>query len=831
MPGTRPIANRFAKHRLFWASAAMVLVAAPLLLILTLQAVGQERAIGRNERTVVAISTRTILETQKLANLNRLTAVAQRAARMNDAPDLAERGRLTLADSRAQLERLRPLFRGEPDQQGRLAALEREINALSQLGSVRPGESRAQMLTRYDDAITRLRAASDDIIATELSQMQDIVAAGDRAAERAYRRSEILGVLVLLALAAAGVFAFRHTALRTAMIDKARSDAARLGAIFDSAMDAIVTVNPSGSIESLNKAAETMFGYPAEALLRRDISTIAPLAPGEGPFLDRVAQNEALHSGRTCELTGRRKDGATVPLDVNLGRMEQSDGVRIVAVMRDCTERKRAEQAKDEFVSTVSHELRTPLTSIAGSLGLLTGGAAGPLPPKAERLVGIAETNSRRLVRLINDILDIEKLESGAMQFSLQPLALDELVGRAVEALGGLRAEYGVSFQYRPPASSIAVNGDADRLTQVVANLVSNAAKFSPRGQTVEVSVEESGGRALIQVRDHGPGIAPEFRSRIFGKFAQADASDTRSKSGTGLGLAITKEIVELHGGRIGFGSTPGAGATFFVELPLAVVSRAARSVPGALQLLLCEDDPDVAELIRQALDAEGFAVRWTATLAEARAALAGDGAYCALLLDLRLPDGNGLDLLSSLRADPATRALPVIVISADTAASAGSLDIVDWIEKPLDLGRLRDSLRQVAPPSEVQPLLLHVDDDPDLRQLVAEAFTGRCRLLSADSLASARDRLRSVTPQLVILDVGLPDGSGLELLPELVDEEGCALPVVIFSAHQVDRAALAEAVDAVLTKSRTSLSHLVRTVRILVSKQAHGPVRPTALP
>ena len=829
MTVSNPIPRRTPLNELFWASAAMLIVAAPVLLILTFLAVNQERAAELSSQAVVANSVQTIRETQKLANLNREVAADQRALVLTDAPGLAQRSRQALADSQAQMERMRPLFRGEPDQQRRMAALERQIVGLGQGGLARPGASEAQVLARYDQELTRLRAASDAIIAAELIQMQSSGVVNYQVAEHAHHRSKVLGVLVLIALAAAAVFAFSFIRLRTAMIRRMTADAGRLKAIFDGTMDAIITLNPSGGVESLNKAAETMFGYTQTELEGRDISVVAPLAPGEGLFLERLARHETLHTGRTCELEGRRNDGSSIPLDVNVGLMEQPDGAHVVAVMRDCTERKLAEQAKDEFVSTVSHELRTPLTSIAGSLGLLIGGAAGPLPPKAERLVGIAETNSRRLVRLINDILDIEKIESGAMQFSLRPIELGDLVGQAIDALSGLRAEYGVSFGYRRASAALMINGDADRLTQVVTNLLSNAAKFSPPGEQVEVSVEDAGGRVRIRVRDRGPGIPPEFHNRIFGKFAQADSSDTRAKNGTGLGLAITKEMVERHGGRIWFESPPGEGATFFVELPLAAQPQAAADSAGGPLLLLCEDDPHVAALITHALDDEGFNVRWTSTLAEADAALSDGAGYRALLLDLRLPDGNGLDLLSRLRTDPSTRALPVIIISADPASSvAGSLGIVDWIEKPLDLGRLRDALRQVTGPSDDLPLLLHVDDDPDLRQLVAEAFTGRCRLLSADSLASARERLQSITPQLVILDVGLPDGSGLDLLPQLVDQQGCALPVVIFSAHHVDRAALAEAVDAVLTKSRTSLSHLVRTVRMLVNKEpvssATGP-------
>jgi DNA-binding response OmpR family regulator len=354
----------------------------------------------------------------------------------------------------------------------------------------------------------------------------------------------------------------------------------------------------------------------------------------------------------------------------------------------------------------------------------------------------------------------------------------------------------------------------------VLTNLVSNAVKFSPRGGTVRVKTEVAGRYAWLSVKDEGPGIPPEFRDRIFGRFAQADSSDTRQKGGTGLGLAISKEIIERHGGRIWFESPPGEGATFYVELTVQQTTVAeATPTSGTPRVLLCEDDPDVSHVLGEALRAQGFQVEVAGTLRAAEAALLGRDGFDALLLDLRLPDGSGLDLLRRLRADPATRRLPTIIVSGDRAdreAMAG-LGLVDWIEKPVDMSRLQGALAQaIESAGDGGPLVLHVDDDPDLRHLVLEALEGRCRLVSAESLAAARARLAEITPDLVILDVGLPDGSGLDLLGDLVDEEGRPIPVVVFSAQAFDEAKIAEAVDAVLVKSRTSLGQLVATVRRL---------------
>lgn len=394
------------------------------------------------------------------------------------------------------------------------------------------------------------------------------------------RRAARYGWVALLALmgsVVAAVLAAAHATMKRTNVELAaraadlHEIAARQRAILNSAMDAIVTLSPSGAIQSINPAGERMFGHPADALVGAEVDRLIELDPApSGSLIDRLAvSRETLAAGLVRELTARRRNGDRFPVDVALGLMELPDGPHLVAMIHDISDRKRAEQLKNEFVSTVSHELRTPLTSIAGSLGLLNGGAAGALPPQADRLIEIAHANCGRLIRLINDILDIEKIESGRMVFDMRPLTMAALVQQSIDDLRGYAEGLGVSmtFERRSPAM---VHGDPDRIIQVVTNLISNAVKFSPPGGAVELSLRLRGGFVCLAIRDQGPGVPESFRSRIFSKFAQADSTDTRQKGGTGLGLAISKEIAERHKGRLWFTSEPGRGAVFHLDLPVA---------------------------------------------------------------------------------------------------------------------------------------------------------------------------------------------------------------------------------------------------------------------
>ncbi len=337
--------------------------------------------------------------------------------------------------------------------------------------------------------------------------------------------------------------------------------------LFESSPDAIL-IESDGAVLLMNPAAEQLMGVgsPEELAGHPILESVLPARRSAG----------AVAPAGSFEDSWRRSDGSSVDVEVSVIPFSRRGRPGAQVVARDITRRKEADRLKNEFVSTVSHELRTPLTAIRGALSLLAAEKAGALPPKAKFLLDIANGDCQRLVRIINDLLDIQKIEAGRMEFQMQPIDLAALVRKSVEANRSYAEPLGVRFSFPEPDEPAPATGDPDRIQQVLANLLSNAAKFSPRNSTVDVSMERSGEAVRISVRDRGPGIPQEFRARIFQKFMQADASDCRRPGGTGLGLHICKTMVERQGGSIGFDDAPGGGSIFWFELP----SRAASLLP-----------------------------------------------------------------------------------------------------------------------------------------------------------------------------------------------------------------------------------------------------------
>ncbi|MFQ5994560.1 MAG: PAS domain S-box protein [Acidiferrobacterales bacterium] len=339
--------------------------------------------------------------------------------------------------------------------------------------------------------------------------------------------------------------------------------------VFDNTTEGILITDHRGSIEFVNPAFTAITGYRSEEVIGKNPRVLQSGRQNKH-FYEKMWESIKDTGHWQGEIYNRRKNGEIYPqwLTISAIRDHRGSTMNYVGVTWDITELKASERIKDEFIATVSHELRTPLTSIHGSLGLILGGVAGRVSAKAQNLIQIAHGNSERLVRLINDILDIAKMEAGKMRFHLRPLDLTSIIDQAIETNQGLASQYGVRISVEQSVPGATVVGDSDRLMQVFTNLLSNAVKYGPRDSEVYVSVTRNDGGLRVAVTDRGSGIPEHFRDKVFRKFAQADASDAREKGGTGLGLSISQLIVERLGGRIDYYSEPGTATTFYFELP-----------------------------------------------------------------------------------------------------------------------------------------------------------------------------------------------------------------------------------------------------------------------
>jgi PAS domain S-box-containing protein len=421
--------------------------------------------------------------------------------------------------------------------------------------------------------------------------------------------------------------------------------------LMEQAADAIIIVDSDAVCVDANARATDIFGRPKEDFMGMPLRSFVR---GEDPTLPAGLPMLRYGQVTTGEFWIVRPDGSRVPVEI---RATLLDDGRVQIIARDISERKEVDRLKGEFVSMVSHELRTPLTSIRGALGLLASGRLEESPDKRQRMLGLAAANTDRLIRLINNILDVERINSNAATFEQRECNVRDLVEQVVETITPLADKAGMSLRWSAPP--VNVWADSDRITQTLTNLIDNAIKFSPAGSAIEIDVATDDVFATFSVRDHGRGIPADKLESVFDRFQQVDASDSREKGGSGLGLAISRGIVQQHGGKMWVESVLGEGTTFRFTIPLAGTRQAAPvASSNAPLVLVCDDDVDLLVVLRATLEQHGYRV---VTANRGKQAIQRFDAHRAdaVIVDSYLPDVNGLAVLRHVAAtSPATKTI-----------------------------------------------------------------------------------------------------------------------------------------------------------------------------
>jgi PAS domain S-box-containing protein len=566
---------------------------------------------------------------------------------------------------------------------------------------------------------------------------------------------------------------FRDITERKRMEEELKASEERYRDLFENANDGIYILDRAGRIVSFNRKAEELTGYTFEEVRGQPYTLLVSFGPERKKARRAFLKNMRGQPDKT-ELTIIRKDGREVILELSTRPILQGGQiVGIQGIARDITERKELERLKSDFISTVSHELRTPLTSIKGYVDLVLAGDVGPLTPEQKEFLTIVSQNTTRLTELINDLLEIERLESGRIEFEFAELDLAEVLENVARSLHVNAEQKGLEFLTEIP-SGLKVRGDRERLAQVFLNLLSNAIKYTPAG-TVELRAHQEDDAVVVEVRDTGIGLSESDLQKLFQKFFRSDNPYVRKVGGTGLGLSIAKAIVERHGGTITVTSQLGQGSTFTVRLP-------ALARPERPLVLVIEDEVAIARLIAKYIEKMGYRA---VTAYSAREGF--DQAVRLkpdlITLDVLMPDLDGFALIQQLKAHPETAHIPVIFLSIVQDRQQGlRLGASAFLTKPIDERKFYETVQALLEPRG-QPVLV-VDDDRDYAQLLKRLLERQG--FSVELAHDGDDALRKILSkryQLVILDKNLPKRSGLDVLQEMRNSRSLhRVPVIVIS-------------------------------------------------
>jgi PAS domain S-box-containing protein len=629
-----------------------------------------------------------------------------------------------------------------------------------------------------------------------------------------------------------------------------QSSEIRFNRLFEAGIIGILICDLAGNIKDANDCFLNMVHYSRTEVLTGMVRW-ADMTPPEWSHTDEQAieQLKARGATGTWEKEYIRKDGSRVPILVGVAMLNDSD---CIAFVLDITERRRLEELrtrsaeletqhqraqegsrlKNEFLANMSHELRTPLNSIIGFADVLYDGEVPTSSPKHHELLGDILKSGRHLLQLINDVLDLAKVEAGKLDFRPEPVDLTQLIGEVASVLGSTAAAKQLRLEtvIDPAVNEVVI--DPARLKQVLYNYVSNALKFTDAGGVVTMRALPEGETMFrLEVEDTGIGIVARDISRLFVEFQQLDAGTAKRHAGTGLGLALTKRIVEAQAGSVGVTSEPGKGSVFFATLPL--LARASEEPDDVLQpvaadavpVLVIEDDARDRRLLQRVLSDAGYGVDTAASGAQAIASCAAR-AYAAITLDLLLPDITGLDVLHSIRAEGKNQLTPVIVVSVVAEKGVvGGFPVHDFLKKPINSQQLLTSLQRARLNSETGEEIWLIDDDPSALKLMDTVLTQLgYRVKCQPSAERALQALETeAPPAAIILDLMMPGVDGFEFLARFREvPERRGVPIIVWTNKDLtidDHKRLHGAAQAVLLKGYDHKRSLTQEMRHILQR------------
>ena len=672
------------------------------------------------------------------------------------------------------------------------------------------------------------------------------------------------------------------------VIGQVRDSEARTRAVLDNVDEGIIAINEGGEIEIFNPAAEQVFGYTGNEIIGKNASLLtreSSRRQHNGTLERRQSLNKPTATGLSKEVVGVRKDGTNFPLAFKTREIRFNMKQLYIVVTRDLTASKQAEteqrkheqvqqrnveleaanRIKSEFFSTMSHELRTPLNAIIGFSEVLMDGLMGDLTDEQRGYIGDILESGQHQLALINDIMDLSKVEAGKMTLHLESVDLASLFSNSLSMVREKAAAQHIHLSFDIADGLGDIQADVRKAKQIVYNLLSNAVKFTPEGGDVTLRVRRVSraqvgqltgrwaGMSLpwsndkitdfieISVTDSGIGIANEDFERLFTPFSQIDSSLARKYEGTGLGLVIVKNLVELHSGTVAVESAEDQGTCFTVWLPLWTTEEAATAmtkkpadpvIPSPLMALrhsgeqfalVVEDDDRAAELIRIQLELLGIrTVR--AVSAEAAFNLAMQQPLALITLDILLPNMIGWEFLTRIKQIPALAHIPVVIISILADRSMGlSLGASAVLQKPISRADLHGTLTNLGLHASLQPTqpltILVVDDDPKAVEIIAIHLrdTGYA-VVRAYGGSDAIDAAYRLLPDLIVLDLLMPEVNGFDVVLALKNRADTArIPILVVTSKEItdeDRAALNPQVIKIMEKTVISQGHFLNEVR-----------------